>query len=658
MCASTAVTGKYTVAAIQYEPALGEKEKNVTDLLRLTEEAARYGARLIVMPEMATTGYCWESRAEIAPFVEPIPGPTTGRFQELAARYDCYIVVCLPEVDPATNVYYNSLALVGPEGIRGRYRKIHSYIAEPRWARDGDLGMPVWETPLGRLAGLICMDIEYFEAARIPALHGADVLLFPTNWLDEKSPSSRWMARAFENRVYLIAANRYGLERGTQFSGGSCILNPDGSIQSYLDSGEGIVYGEVDLEQCRDKGWGGTKDEVVGNCLADRRPAEYISLVHNTYLWEPLRYHSLYELSELPPGQLSCVAVTQMNLHELPATHSLSSLDTIARLRTLISMLINEHAPACPDVLVLPELLLPGPLPLTYSSAASEEEFVAHFQKGAITVPGPETEALTALARALQISFVLGVAEREDTGEADHAPAYYNTVLLIDPEGVYGQYRKLHLTRQERLWASPGNCALPTFDTPTGRIGLATGYDVLFPETLRVLAGLGADLVCAPALLNFPDPVGLGPSSIPFGPNIAPEGYDPLHYLIWRVRAAEHNVYLALANWCGQYKEARANGQSGIFSPVSASYPWQEILADAGEPTLTLMTIDTREQRTGRRTTKPLGYTPGDVAGSLTGELAYDIRDSIPGNAVRSKPMLRKRQPFWYLDLVRTQVEE
>ncbi len=658
MCASTLVTGKYTVAAIQYESTLGEKEKNVADLLRLTEEAARHGARLIVMPEMATTGYCWESRAEIAPFVEPIPGPTTGRFQELAARYDCYIVVCLPEVDPATNVYYNSLALVGPEGICGSYRKIHSYIAEPRWARDGDLGMPVWETPLGRLAGLICMDIEYFEAARIPALHGADVLLFPTNWLDEKSPSSRWMARAFENRVYLIAANRYGLERGTQFSGGSCILNPDGSIQSYLDSGEGIVYGEVDLEQCRDKGWGGTKDEVVGDCLAERRPTEYVSLVHNTYLWEPLRYHSLYELSELPPGQLSCVAVTQMNLHELPATHSLSSLDTIARLRTLISMLINEHSPACPDVLVLPELLLPGPLPLTYSSAAGEEEIAAHFQKGAITVPGPETEALAELARALQISFVLGVAEREDTGEADRAPTYYNTVLLIDPEGVYGQYRKLHLTRQDRLWASPGNRALPTFDTPTGRIGLATGYDVLFPETLRVLAGLGADLVCAPALLNFPDPVGLGPSSIPFGPNIAPEGYDPLHYLIWRVRAAEHNVYLAMANWCGQYKEARANGQSGIFSPVSASYPWQEILADEGEPTLTLMTIDTREQRTGRRTTKPLGYTPGDVAGSLTGELAYDIRDSIPGNAVRSKPMLRKRQPFWYLDLVRTQVEE
>src|SRR5579884_2985773 len=289
MCASIPATSKYTVAAIQYESTLGEKEKNVADLLQLSEEAARHGARLIVMPEMATTGYCWESRAEIAPFVEPIPGPTTRRFQELAARYDCYIAVCLPEVDPATNVYYNSMALVGPEGVCGSYRKIHSYISEPRWARDGDLGMPVWETPLGRLAGRICMDIDYFEAARIPALNGADVLLFPTNWLDEKSPSSRWMARAFENRVYIIAANRYGRERGVQFSGGSCILNPDGSIQAYLDSGDGIVYGEVDLERCRDKRWGRAGEESAGDCLADRRPAEYFPPVNTTSRWDPLR---------------------------------------------------------------------------------------------------------------------------------------------------------------------------------------------------------------------------------------------------------------------------------------------------------------------------------------------------------------------------------
>src|SRR5579864_3921601 len=200
---------RYRVAAIQYEPALGEKEHNVTDLLRLTEEAARQGARLIVHPEMATTGYCWLSREEIAPFVETLPGPTTDRFAKLAAQYDCYIATSLPEVDPATNVFYNSLALIGPQGLIGVYRKVHSYISEPRWARDGDLGFPVWDTPLGRLGGVICQDASFFESTRLLALRGADVLLFPTNWLDEKCPSAWWMARAFENGCYFIAADRY-----------------------------------------------------------------------------------------------------------------------------------------------------------------------------------------------------------------------------------------------------------------------------------------------------------------------------------------------------------------------------------------------------------------------------------------------------------------
>ena len=646
---SSPVFTTYRVAAIQYEPIFAEKEQNVRHLLRLVEEAARHDARLIVLPEMATTGYCWESREEVAPMVEPIPGPTTQRFQELATRFGCYITVSLPEVDPLTNVYYNSAVLLGPDGLIGVYRKVHAYLSEPRWARDGDLGFPVWETPLGRLSCLICMDANYFEAARVPALHGADVLLFPTNWLEEKSPSIWWMARAFENGVYFIAANRYGRERGVQFSGGSCILNPDGTIQAYIDNGEGIVYGEVDLSKSREKQWN-HPHEPMGDRLADRRPEEYVTLLQNTYLWEPLRYHGLYGLGELPPGQLSCVGILQTDLQEaLPDF----APDRVRSLHTLIETLMRDHAPARPDILVLPELMLPGPLPQQESFATRQpfqpltaERLAAHFRDNALRIPGPETEALVALADSLQISLVIGVAER-DQG------AYYNTVLLIDPEGIYGHYRKLHLTNAERLWAQPGNRGLPVFDTPTGRVGLATGYDILFPETLRVLAGKGADLVCAPTLLNFPDAIGLPPTTVHHLMSVAPDEYDPMHYVIWRLRSSENNVYLALANWGGQAQGIRANGLSGLYAPLNTTYPWNEVIADEGEPMLMMMTIDTREQRTGRRTTHHLGYSPGDMAGSLTGELAYDIRDSIPGNAVRAKPQLRKRQPFWYLDLVR-----
>ena len=674
---STSRLTTYRVAAIQYESALGEKTHNVEALLRLTEEAMQHEARLVVLPEMATTGYCWQSRHEIAPFVEPIPGPTTIQFQQLAERYQSYVAVALPEVDPRTQVYYNSMALIGPatpdapDGLVGVYRKIHSYISEPRWARDGDLGMPVWDTPLGRLSGLICMDVMYFESARIPALHGADVLLFPTNWVDDDPHSSSWwMARAFENGVYLIAANRYGNERGVQFSGGSCILNPDGCVQASCATGDSIIYGDIDLSRCREKRWGkkesnegneGSATSSTGQRFRDRRPAEYVPVTQNTCLWEPLRYHSLYELGELPPGQLSGVGIIQTRLQDfVDGSQQLRSREeTLTFVHHMVQTLMKDAGPAQPDVLVLPELMLPGPL-----QATSSDAFAAHIREGAITVPGPETDALTLLADELQVSLVLGVAEQEN----GH---YYNTVLLIDPGGVYGKYRKLHLTEQDRLWATHGNLGLVSFDTPVGRIGLATGYDVLFPETLRVLAGQGVDLVCAPALLDFPDPLRVVKEqqqrTLTSVVDTVAENVGTTHYMLWRVRAAEHNVYLALANWSGQVGFLYANGYSGIFPPTTSIHRSEVVVAeddiedadnmdDMGETLLTMMTIDTREQRTGRRTTQALGYAPGDVAGSLTGELDYDIRDSIPGNDVRSKPFLRKRQPYWYLDIVRDDI--
>ncbi len=633
---SSAVFPSYRVAAIQYGPRLGEKERNIYELDLLVQEAIAHQARLIVLPEMATTGYCWTSREEIAPYVEPIPGPTTAHFQHLASSHRCYIAIGLPEVDPLTQAYYNSVALLGPDGLVGTYRKLHSYISEPRWARDGDLGIPVWETELGRLCALICMDVSYCESTRIAALRGADAVLLLTNWDDEQCPSSWWMARAFENGVYVLTANRHDRERNVQFGGGSCILNPDGSIQAYRDDGTGIVYGEVDLRRSHDKHWGDTY-EVVGDRLADRRPAEYITLVNNTYLWEPLRFHSLYSLGELPAGQLSCAGVLQVDLSSFMSSIHAPVALTIPQ---LVRTFIRDNAPASSDIIVLPELLIPGPIP------AGEQAMIHHFRDGAIQVPGPETAMLAALAGELQVSLVVGVAEREQDN-------FYNSVLLINGEGVLGVYRKLHLTQRDRLWATPGNYGLPTVDLPVGRVGLATGYDILFPETLRVLSGKGADLVCAPACLNFPDPIGLAPTIIEHNINVGPDEYNPHHFLIWRVRAAEHNVYLALANWCGQYADVRANGFSGIFSPMYQTYPWPEVVADEAETGFMVMTVDTREQRNGRRTTSQLSYSMGQISGSLTGELAYSAYETIPGNVVRSKPFLRKRLPFWYLDLVK-----
>src|SRR5438105_4931243 len=146
---------KYKVAAIQFDPVMFEKENNLRRLSALVRTAAEAGAKLIVLPEMATTGYSWINRQEIAKFVEKIPGPTTRLSEELAAFYQCHLVLGLPEVESTTGSFYNSIAFVGPNGLLGKYRKTHLFSADARWAREGDQGFPVFETELGIVAGLI-----------------------------------------------------------------------------------------------------------------------------------------------------------------------------------------------------------------------------------------------------------------------------------------------------------------------------------------------------------------------------------------------------------------------------------------------------------------------------------------------------------------------
>lgn len=285
---------RYTAAALQFEPRFGEKAHNLAQLLRLTEEAARAGARLIVLPEMATTGYCFRSRAEIAPFVEPVPGgETVTAFAALTARLGVYVVIGLPEVDPATGIYYNTAALIGPEGFIGKYRKLHAYIDETRWAKDGDLGMPVFATPLGRIAIQICMDADYIEPARLAALAGADLIAFPTNWLGDQST---WYARARENGLYMLCANRWGREGASVFCGNSAIIDPAGRALNLLSTGDGICLADIDLARTL---------VARTEALAVRQPHLYHDLLLHTHLWR------WKEAFDLPPGRKVVVATGQ-----------------------------------------------------------------------------------------------------------------------------------------------------------------------------------------------------------------------------------------------------------------------------------------------------------------------------------------------------------
>ncbi len=292
------------IATIQFEPTQFDHHGNLQRLESLVREAAFAGARLIVTPEMATTGYCWASREEVSPYVEPVPGPTVERFAEMAREHQCYVVIGMPEVDPLDELYYNSAVLIGPDGLIGVHRKSHPYISEPRWAAAGD-GHSVFDTPIGRIALLICMDIHFIETARLAGVAGAEVICHLSNWLAERTPAPYWINRAYENGCYLIESNRWGLERGVQFSGGSCVIDPEGNVQAMLDSGDGILLADLDLQLAR---------QTQAERLALRRPEQYKILAMHSYAWNPLAFFGLYGLQSLPPGKASLIAICRLKV--------------------------------------------------------------------------------------------------------------------------------------------------------------------------------------------------------------------------------------------------------------------------------------------------------------------------------------------------------
>ncbi|UYO37507.1 amidohydrolase [Rhodopseudomonas palustris] len=536
------------VATVQFEPIMAEKERNIARLLELCEEAAVGGAKLIVTPEMGTTGYCWYDRAEVAPFVEPIPGATTARFAELARKHDCYIVVGLPEVDE-DGIYYNSAVLIGPEGLIGRHRKTHPYISEPKWSAAGDLHNQVFDTPIGRIALLICMDIHFVETARLMALGGADIICHISNWLAERTPAPYWISRAFENSCYVIESNRWGLERTVQFSGGSCVIAPDGGIAAVIDGGDGVAFADIDLEAARARRIGG---EAV---FRQRRPELYPELLTGTFSWNPYDFFGLYGHEAWPKGKRSKLSAAQF----APSGDVDANLDRI-------EALARQAGADGAEMVVFPELSLTG----------------FDDPKGlAISVPSAATDRLAALAGELSLYLVCGLAERD--GEI-----LYNSAVLVAPDGSLTTYRKTHLTEDERSWAQPGDSLVVT-DTPLGRVGLLIGHDAMFPEAGRVLALRGCDIIACPAAITTRFSTLHAGTSVKQAEPI-PTGADPHHWHHFRVRAGENNVFFAFANVADMARGYP--GLSGVFGPDTFEFPRREALIGSEEGVATA-TIDT-----------------------------------------------------------------
>ncbi|CAE6735933.1 N-carbamoyl-D-amino acid hydrolase [Paraburkholderia nemoris] len=280
------------VACVQMEPHVGSKHDNVAQCIRHIEAAAHHGASLVVLPELANSGYVFSDRDEAFALAEPLPeGETAQLLAETTQRLGIHVVMGIAE--RSGNQLYNSAILTGPAGHIGVYRKLHLWNNEHRFFEPGDRGVPVFDTPLGRIAIAICYDGWFPETYRLAAMQGADIVCVPTNWVPMPAqPDDRpamattlTMAAAHSNGVVIACANRIGMERGQPFVGQSLIVGGNGwpvAGPASVDREE-ILYAAIDLTRTRSE----RTLNAFNHVLSDRRADVYDPMLGTG--WPPSR---------------------------------------------------------------------------------------------------------------------------------------------------------------------------------------------------------------------------------------------------------------------------------------------------------------------------------------------------------------------------------
>jgi predicted amidohydrolase len=274
------------IACAQFRPLLGDLPANREQVERLAAEAA--GADLLVLPELASSGYAFLSREEARAAAEPArDGPFARLLVDLARRHRMYLVAGLCERDGAR--LFNSAILAGPDGIRGLYRKAHLFWDEKDIFAPGDTGLPVFDLAAGDLgpdrgdwtcrAGiLICFDWQFPEAWRVLALRGADLVCHPSNLVLPGLAQRAVPLHAMMNRVFVALANRYGTERQLTFTGESLLVSPRGEELARAPAdADAILTAEIDPALARDK-----QVTPRNDLLADRRPDLYGEIVRGS----------------------------------------------------------------------------------------------------------------------------------------------------------------------------------------------------------------------------------------------------------------------------------------------------------------------------------------------------------------------------------------
>jgi predicted amidohydrolase len=254
----------------QFAPRFGDTEGN---LEHVASALRRTRAELLVAPELALSGYLFGSRREVERLAEPLPGPATETLQRAARASGCHLVIGLAE--RAGRRLFNSAALIGPQGLLGRYRKLHLFAEEKLYFAPGDSGFPLFEVEGVKVGLLVCFDHMFPEAARTLALAGAQLICHPSNLVLPEYGQLTTRVRSIENRVFWVLANRHGREerhgRSLRYTGCSQITASDGRILARAEAeADAVQVVEIDPAEAVNK-----KVTPYNDLFGDRRPEAY-----------------------------------------------------------------------------------------------------------------------------------------------------------------------------------------------------------------------------------------------------------------------------------------------------------------------------------------------------------------------------------------------
>lgn len=263
--------------ALDVDDQAGSRQRLATAL----EEAAGAGAELVVLPELASCGYDYVDVDEVRRLAQPADGEFVRWLEERSRRLGIVVVAGLAET--AEGTVYNSAVLVDRGRVRTVYRKVHLWGKEPRFFTPAATPPEVVDTSVGRVAAMICYDMEFPEWVRLVADAGAEIVAVPANWPQLPRPAAerpleviKAQAYAGAYRVFVVVADRCGTERGQEWVGGSTIVGADGYVLAGPATGAGdlaqpgLLVADLDLDLARDKGVGPHND-----ARRDRRPELY-----------------------------------------------------------------------------------------------------------------------------------------------------------------------------------------------------------------------------------------------------------------------------------------------------------------------------------------------------------------------------------------------